>query len=144
MAKRISREKLLLDTAKLNALRSTCGRKKVGAVIARGGRVISTGYNDAPSGRPHCSEDLCDMSKPCTRTIHAEHNAILFAAREGIQTGGADLYVTMLPCGTCAKAIIQAGIKNVYYEETYRDTSSIKELEESGINVKQLCWDTKI
>lgn len=132
---RISREDLLMAQAILTAQRSTCLRKQVGAVIAHNGRIISTGYAGAPAGMPHCLDVGCDTSKGtgCTRTAHAEINAIAYAARFGIATDGAELYCTLSPCETCAKAIRNAGIIRVYFNEQYRDASGINLLEKSGV-----------
>ncbi len=94
---RISREDLLMAQAILVTMRSTCNRKKVGAVIAHEGRVISTGYAGAPAGLPHCLDVGCDTSKGtgCSRTAHAEINAIAYAARFGIATQGSLRYISM-------------------------------------------------
>jgi dCMP deaminase len=116
---RISREDMLLNVATVIAQRGTCQRLAVGAVIARNGRILCTGYNGAPAGLPHCSHFLEDKA-PCTWATHAELNAITFAARAGVATLGAEMYATDSPCETCAKAIINAGIIAVYYRREYR------------------------
>ncbi len=132
---RISREDLLMAQAILVAMRSTCNRKKVGAVIAHEGRVISTGYAGAPAGLPHCLDVGCDTSKGtgCSRTAHAEINAIAYAARFGIATQGSHLFCTLSPCENCAKAIINSGIVKVYFNEPYRDLSGVQLLKDSGV-----------
>jgi dCMP deaminase len=135
MTERISREGLMMATAKLWSLRSTCRRLQVGAVIALNDRPISSGYNGAPSGMEHCNKENCSSLQKCDRTIHAEMNAILFAARHGIPTEGTTLYTTHQPCIDCAKAIINAGIKTVYYEFPYRLTNGLRLLEDAGIEI---------
>ena len=111
--------------AKLAATRSTCLAFPVGAVIVKNRQVLATGYNGSPSGTIHCTaqgfcyEGLssCDASKTLpSRAVHAEANAIAQAARHGIPTDGATIYVTLEPCIACLKLIISAGIKEVFYE----------------------------
>lgn len=135
---RISQPVIHMFTAVLWSMRSTCQRLRVGAVLAKDGRTISTGYNGAPSRLPHCNEDNCKSQPQCKRTVHAEMNAILFAARYGISTEGAELYTTHSPCIDCAKAIINAGIKKVYYVEEYRSRDGIELLELAGIEVYRI------
>lgn len=135
---RISQPLIHMFAALLWATRSTCQRLQVGAVLAKGGRTISTGYNGAPSGLPHCNEDNCKSQTQCKRTVHAEMNAILFAARYGISTEGTELYTTHSPCIDCAKAIINAGIKRVYYLEEYRSQDGIELLELAGVEVYKI------
>lgn len=119
---RISRRDMLTDIATVVSRRSTCPRKSVGAIIVREGRVLSMGYNGAPAGLPHCHDVGCLVGPDggCTRTQHAEANAIAFAARHGIATNGAELWTTVSPCPSCAKLIINAGITDVYFMEQYR------------------------
>jgi dCMP deaminase len=114
--------------AKLAATRSTCLAFPVGAVIVKNRQVLATGYNGSPSGTIHCTaqgfcyEGLssCDASKTLpSRAVHAEANAIAQAARHGIPTDGATIYVTLEPCIACLKLIISAGIKEVFYETNF-------------------------
>lgn len=114
--------------AKLAATRSTCLAFPVGAVIVKNRQVLATGYNGSPSGSIHCTaqgfcyEGLssCDASKSLpSRAVHAEANAIAQAARHGIATDGATIYVTLEPCISCLKLIISAGIKEVFYETNF-------------------------
>lgn len=140
MKERISREEMLMEMAITASKRSTCLRKDVGAVIARDGRVLSVGYNGAPSGQPHCTPQTCNTSAPCERAVHAEANAIAFAAKAGISTDGAELYATVSPCPYCAKLIINSGIRKVWYLEEYRDKSGIHLLTLSGIFSSQLLF----
>lgn len=134
---RISRDEMLIMFAFVASLRSTCGRRQVGAVISREGRVLSTGYAGPPSGIPHCSSDICDLSAPCTRTIHAEMNAILFAAKVGISTQGSSIYCTDSPCQRCAEAIVNAGIRSVYYARPYRESTPLEFLNRLFITTVQ-------
>lgn len=118
-------------------MRGTCGRLAVGAILARDSRPIMAGYVGAPSGEPHCDEAGCDLMQPCTRTKHAEWNAIVEAHRILIDTNGADLYCTDAPCASCAQKIIDAGIKRVYYERPYR-AQAVEMLVDSNVQVFQL------
>jgi len=133
---RLTRDQVLMQMTISASHRSTCERKKVGALLAIDGRPISVGYAGAPSGFPHCHKGICDLSKPCTRTVHAETNAIAFAARKGIATEGATLYCTLAPCGECAKLIINAGILRVVYYELYRTSDGIDLLQRAGISTQ--------
>lgn len=133
---RISRDDMLDSMARTVSLRSTCSRLHVGAVISRAGRVISLGYNGAPAGVDHC-QHLPGESQDvgCIKAVHAEANAITFAAKHGVSTDGAQLYVTHMPCLKCAQLIINAGINLVSYQIPYRDPSGIILLEEGGVHV---------
>jgi dCMP deaminase len=117
--------------AKLISVRSTCNSRKIGAVIVKQNRILATGYNGAVHGAPHCIDqgpDFClrrslkahdaDKYNYCVSS-HAEVNAIDQAARFGISTEGATLYCTLEPCNWCFKQLIQAGIKEIYFEEPY-------------------------
>ena len=139
MNDRISRDEMMLRIAAVVSLRGTCERASVGAVIALEGRIISTGYVGAPRGAAHCTSVGCDLGthNGCTRTVHAESNAIAFAAANGIATRGAELFCTHSPCRECAKLIANAGITRVAYEQEYRDTTGIELLRSVGIPVDQ-------
>jgi dCMP deaminase len=139
MVDRISRDSMLMEMAFIAAKRGTCERASVGAVIARAGRVISTGYVGAPPGASHCTDVGCVIGKHngCIRTVHAESNAIAYAARYGVSTEDATLYSTHSPCEPCAKLIIAAGIRRVVYTIDYRDRSGLELLSELGIEVEQ-------
>jgi len=95
------------------------------------------GYNGAPSGLPHCTEETCGPDHPCTRTVHAEANVIAFAAKRGISTDGSTLYTTVSPCNDCAKLIINAGVRSVLFWESYRDLEPVQLMREAGILVEQ-------
>lgn len=128
-----------LKAAKAYAELSHCKRLKVGAVIVRDDRIVSVGYNGMPSGGSNVCECIKDgelVSKPYV--IHAEKNAIAFAAKHGLSTTDAMLVVTHSPCQECCTLIIQAGIKEVYYEEAYRDTKPIEFLERHGVACQEI------
>jgi len=133
-----------MEIATIVAKRSTCLRQKVGAVIVKEKRILATGYNGAPSGLPHCDVVGCLREKmdipsgerqELCRGVHAEQNAIVQAAKFGISIDGASLYSTHCPCITCAKIIINAGIKRVVYGKKYADKNGLELLKESGIDV---------
>lgn len=147
---RPSTDWVLMTTAFAWAEKSTCTRAQVGAVISRLGRSFSSGYNGAPSGMPHCdhTECQCDYPKhklgadpecpkhgPCLNVVHAEANAIAFAARYGVGTDGAEIHCTRVPCLTCAGLIINAGIKRVVWYEEHRDMTGLVRLGEAGLDV---------
>lgn len=132
---RISRDNAMLSTAFIMSKRSTCQRAQIGAVISVDNRIISIGYNGAPSGTSHCTPETCNVENPCTRTVHAELNAILFAAKMGISTSDSTIYTTTQPCLNCSRAIINAGIKKVVYAMAYRDPSGTDLLRDSGVEV---------
>jgi dCMP deaminase len=114
-------EKLFLKIATLFAEKSTCDRAKVGCVLVKDGRIISTGFNGSISKQPHCDDAGHLMIEGhCVRTIHAEQNALMFCAKKGISTEGAEAYSTHNPCPHCLKLLIQAGIKKAYYCHAYR------------------------
>ena len=136
---RITRDEQMIMYALVTALRSTCGRKSVGSVLELDGRVISTGYAGPPSGFDHCSQQcLQDHQSGCSRTTHAEVNAIAYAARHGIATKGSTLYCTLSPCDQCAKAIISAGVHRVIYLEPYRNDAGIQTLLKANIPCEML------
>ncbi len=131
-----------IDLARMISKRSTCVRRSVGALIVKDKRILSTGYNGAPSGLPHCFEVGCLRQKlnvdpgerhELCRGLHAEQNAIIQAAFHGVSINGADLYCTHLPCSICMKMIINAGITRVSYIEGYPDELSFQMINESGI-----------
>ena len=110
----------LMSIADMCATRATCPRKQVGAVIAKDGRVLSTGYNGSMPHEPHCTDEGCLIIEGhCVRTIHAEVNAIAQAAQNGVSVAGATLYCTLKPCFNCYKTIISAGISQIVYYEEY-------------------------
>lgn len=130
--KRISREKYLMEVAKLTSIRSTCPKKSVGAVLAFDNRIIATGYNGV---LPNYDHALSMDENGITHTVHAEANLISFCAKNGIATNKATLYVTLSPCEKCAELLIQSGIKEVVYLEQYRDVSGLVKLESNEVKV---------
>lgn len=109
-----------MDMARKVAERSTCDRAHVGCVLVRDNRVLATGYNGSVSGMPHCDDVGHDVvNEHCKRTIHAEMNAIIQCAIHGVSSKGAIVYVTHYPCYDCAKALVNAGVLVVNYEQTY-------------------------
>ncbi len=130
--------------AELVSTRSTCLRRKVGAVIVKNKRILATGYNGAPTGIKHCEETGCLREKlnvpsgqrhELCRGLHAEQNAIIQAAYHGVEINGSEIYCTNLPCIICTKMIINAGIKKIYYKEGYPDELSKSMLQEANIEL---------
>ncbi len=118
------------------AARSTCPRKSVGAVIVRDKAILATGYNGSLRGLPHCTEVGCLLENDhCVRTVHAEANAILQAAKHGVRIEGADIYVTSSPCWNCFKLVANAGIERILYGEFYRDQRIIEFAQAAGIEL---------
>jgi len=129
------------------AVASKCVSKQVGAVIVKDGRILSTGYNGTPAGYTNCSEhwsgeytkDHHEWSK--TYEIHAEMNALIWAAREGISIKDATIYVTLEPCSECSKNLIASGIKRIVYDRAYEHTNSdvvSKFLKDNGVVIEQI------
>lgn len=123
-----------LNIAKVVSSRATCDRAHIGAVLVKDKYLISTGYNGAPHGLPHCTEVGHQMENDhCIRTTHAEQNAIIQAAVHGSSTKGATLYTTHSPCKICVKLILNAHIVRVVAEEFYRDDSVIQMFQQAGV-----------
>lgn len=127
--------------------RSTCLRRKVGAVLVKDKHILSTGYNGAPKGLPHCSETGCLREKlnipsgqrhELCRGVHAEQNAIIQAAVFGVSTRGSTLYVTDFPCSICAKIIINAEVKEIVYDAQYEDPVSMDLLHSAEIVIRRV------
>ncbi|WP_308655125.1 deaminase [uncultured Anaerococcus sp.] len=142
MAKdRLSWEEYFMKLAKTVARRGTCDRAYVGCVLVNEeNRIVSTGYNGSIKGNPHCDEVGHTMRDGhCIATIHAEMNAILYCAKEGIATKNTICYVTHFPCLNCTKSLIQAGIKKIYYETAYRmDDYAVELLERNNISFEKI------
>lgn len=131
---------VLLETAVAFSTRSTCSRLHVGSVIARDGRIISTGYNGAPHGMPHCEHPgplRAHLETPCEQAVHAEANAICFAAKHGLGVEGAAIYCTHAPCLRCSTMLVNSGIQWVYYINEFRDMAGIALLRSAGIVVNK-------
>lgn len=118
------------------AQRSTCARAHVGCVLVRERRILTTGYNGAPAGLPHC-DDVGHLliDGHCMRTLHAEQNALIQAALHGVGTEGAAAYVTHQPCLTCAKMLINAGVRRVIYAGNYPDEHSRAFLDKAHVEL---------
>ena len=140
---RPSWDEYFMEMAELTAQRSTCLRRHVGAVIVRDKHAMSTGYNGAPKGLQHCAElGGCLREKlhvpsgerhELCRALHAEQNAIIQAARYGIDIRDSKIYITTQPCITCAKMCINAGINEIIYANPYPDELSLGMLDEAGV-----------
>lgn len=137
---RINWDEYFIAQAKIAALRATCTRLKVGAVIVRENRIVASGYNGSVSDSTHCMDEGCKMVEGhCVRTVHAEANAILQCARFGISTAGTTIYVTHFPCLACTKLLIQAGVDTIYYECDYRnDEVAIELLAEAQVAIRKI------
>lgn len=136
---RPSWDEYFMRIAKEVATRATCPRRSVGAVIVLDRRILTTGYNGAPHGLAHCTEVGCKIvDGHCQRALHAEQNAILQAALNGVSTRGATVYVTCQPCNACAKMIINAGIERVVFEGDYPDPFAMELFEEAGMELVRL------
>lgn len=149
------KSKTFLDIANRLGSLSTCDRGSIGAVIVKEGRCISWGYNGAPGGLPHCSENNHGRAIPktgkieyppetearmgCDNATHAEANAIAAAARQGISTDSGELFVSTSPCVTCSRLIISAGIRTIFYDIPYREIDGVKLLLSAGCDVWE--WD---
>ena len=121
------------------ATRSTCDRKHVGAVIVRDKTILSTGYNGSVRGMPHCDDVGHLMENDhCVATVHAEANAIIQAAKNGVAIDGADIYITASPCWNCFKLIANSGIKRIFYQEFYRDRRIMDVSKKAGIELIQV------
>ncbi len=149
---RPSWDKYFIDITRLVATRSTCLRRGVGALLVKGRNILATGYNGAPSGISHCSETGCireELNIPSgerhelCRGLHAEQNAIIQAARHGVNIDGATLYCTTMPCVICAKMLINAGIRRVVFYEGYADELAREMIAESGIEVVHFRGDAE-
>jgi len=139
MAQRVDWHTYFMNIARQAATRATCERKHVGAVIVRDRTILSTGYNGSVRGMPHCDEVGHIMENGhCVATVHAEANAIIQAAKNGVRLDGAELYTTASPCWNCFKLIANAGIRTIYYGEFYRETRSIDVARQLGIKLVDL------
>jgi len=139
VSERVDWHTYFMNIARQVATRSTCPRKHVGAVIVRDRTILSTGYNGSIRGQPHCEDVGCLIEDGhCVLTVHAEANAILQAAKNGVGVAGAEIYTTASPCWPCFKLIANAGLARVYYGEFYRDERSIAVARSAGIELVDL------
>ncbi len=142
---RLSWDEYFMEITRLVARRSTCLRRQVGALLVRDRQILTSGYNGAPSGLPHCEEVGCiretlgipsgERHELC-RGLHAEQNAIIQAANHGVGVKGATLYSTTLPCVICTKMLINAGVVRVVYEDGYADPLAREMMTQAGILLK--------
>jgi dCMP deaminase len=136
---RLSWDLYFMSIARQVASRATCDRKHVGAVIVRDKTILSTGYNGSIRGLSHCDESGHLMENGhCVRTVHAEANALVQAAKNGVCIDGADLYTTASPCWSCFKLIANAGIRRICFGEVYGDARAIETARELGIDLVDL------
>ena len=135
-----------MSIARMVASRSTCLRRRVGAVMVKDRRILATGYNGAPAGLAHCETAGCLRAKTAIpsgerhelcRGLHAEQNAIIQAAYHGISIAGATLFCTNKPCVICIKMLINAGVQQIVYENGYDDALADEMSAEAGISVKR-------
>jgi dCMP deaminase len=144
---RLSWDDYFMEIAELVSSRSTCLRRRVGALLVRDRQILASGYNGAPSGLPHCEEVGClreakeippgERHELC-RGLHAEQNAIIQAANHGVSLKGSTLYSTTHPCVICTKMIINAGIQRVVYREGYADELARTMMKQGGIITEQV------
>ena len=132
------------------AKRSTCLRRRVGAILVKDKQILATGYNGAPKGLEHCAETGClrqQMGVPSgerhelCRALHAEQNAIIQAANHGVAIEGSTLYCTTAPCSLCAKMLINAGVVRVVFAGAYPDQMAMDFFHQAGVKVEQLEYE---
>ena len=139
MTERLDWNRYFMNIATQVAQRATCPRKHVGAVVVRDRRILSTGYNGSLRGLPHCDEVGCLMEDGhCIATVHAEANAILQAAMNGVRIEGGEIYTTASPCWHCFKLIANAGLVGVYFAEFYREQRILEYAGKAGIRLVDL------
>ena len=147
---RISWPQYFIKIAHLVAERSTCLRRKVGAVAVKDKRILATGYNGAPAGVAHCAETGClrqkyaipsGKSHEICRGLHAEQNVIIQAAVHGISLAGSTIYCTTQPCMICMKMLINCGIQTIWHSESYPDEMSEVMAKEAGVELILLPLD---
>lgn len=141
---RPSWDEYFMQIVDLVKTRSTCLRRQVGALIVKDKRILTSGYNGAPTGIAHCAQVGClreqlkvpsgERHELC-RGIHAEQNAIVQAAYSGTSVRGATMYVSLQPCSLCAKLIINAGIEKLVFRGYYPDELSLSMLTEAGVEM---------
>lgn len=136
-----------MNIAWMASTRSTCLRRRVGAVAVKDRRVLATGYNGAPPGLAHCAETGClrerlavpsGQRQEICRAVHAEQNVILQAATHGVDLRGAEIFCTTHPCVTCAKMLIGCGVRRIWHCEGYPDDLSAQMLREAGVVAEKI------
>ena len=142
---RPSKDDYFMGIAQLVSTRSTCLRGQIGAVLVKDSHILSTGYNGAPKGLPHCEEVGCRREKlhvpsgerhELCRGVHAEQNAIIQAAVFGVSIAGSTLYTTHKPCSICTKMLINAEVREIVYQDEYPDPLTEELIEQSGIKTR--------
>ena len=143
--RRVDWDEYFMSIAAQVATRSTCDRKHVGAVIVRDKMILATGYNGSLRGIEHC-DDVGHLMQDghCVRTVHAEANAIVQAARNGMRTEGASIYVTASPCFSCFKLIANASIERIVFGEFYRDERIFDVARRVGISLVDLSASSRL
>ena len=145
MSERLSWDEYFMMIASDVSTRTTCLRRSVGAVIVKEKMILATGYNGAPTGISHCTNETCLRTKfnvpsgerhELCRGLHAEQNAIIQAAYHGVSIKNSVIYVTHQPCSICTKMLINSGIKKFTYRSPYVDKLAIEMVEEAGIEIK--------
>jgi len=140
-------DQYFMEIAEVVAKRSTCCRRHIGALLVKDRRILTTGYNGAPSGLAHCLELGCLRDKleipsgtrtETCRALHSEMNAIIQAAQYGVSTKGSTLYCTHQPCSVCARMLINAGITRIVFSGDYPDPFAVQLLDEAGIEMLRL------
>ena len=138
-------DETLLATAYVMAQRGTCSRAQVGCVVALDGRILATGYNGAPRGMAHCDhpDGVPSSQRPadatmCQTSVHAEANAVAFAARNGVSLDGSTVFTTLSPCNTCAQLLVNVGTRRVVVAAMYRDVRGVELLLHAGVTVDVL------
>ncbi len=143
--KRPSWDEYFLKLAMLASERATCPRMHCGCVLVKDRFVLATGYNGSLPGQPHCEDVGClIVDNHCVRTNHAEMNALIQAARHGVNTTGATAYITNMSCTTCAKALIAAGIKRVVVFSDFHDTLATQFYKDAGVEIVKLPMPEKV
>jgi len=139
MDPRASWDEYFMNIARMVASRATCERKHVGAVLVRDRTLLSTGYNGSIRGLAHCNEVGHMMEENhCVRTVHAEANAIIQAAKNGVAVDGATIYTTASPCWPCFKLIANSGLRRIVFGEFYRDDRIFEHARLLGIELIEL------
>lgn len=144
-SKRPSWDEYFLKLAMLASERATCPRMHCGCVLVKDRFVLATGYNGSLPGQPHCEDVGClIVDNHCVRTNHAEMNALIQAARHGVNTTGATAYITNMSCTTCAKALIAAGIKRVVVFSDFHDTLATQFYNDAGVEIIKLSMPDRL
>jgi len=151
MQKRPDWDEYFLKLAMLASERATCPRMHCGCVLVKNKDVVATGYNGSIPGDKHCEDTEClVVDNHCVRTVHAEMNALIQAAKRGHAIEGATAYVTNMPCTTCAKALVTAGIKRVVVFSDYHDTLATKffakaevTIDKRSMPMREIIYDLK-